>query len=73
MALHYQQAIQVNSGCPAIIAVGPSETGKSTSIKCPLCPMGMLFSVMVRVLGLGFCVFVCMCVSEILAECPTTC
>lgn len=45
MALHYRQVIQVNSGCPAIIAAGPSETGKSTSIKCALSLTGMLFSV----------------------------
>ena len=41
MALHYQQVIKVNSGCPAIIAAGPSETGKSTYIKCALSLTGM--------------------------------
>ena len=36
MALHYSAVIRVNSGCPAVIAAGPAETGKSTAIKSGL-------------------------------------
>ncbi len=36
MALHYSKIIEVLSGCPIVVAVGPSETGKSTSIKAAL-------------------------------------
>ena len=36
MAAHYSAVIRVNSGCPMVIASGPSETGKSTAIRSAL-------------------------------------
>ncbi len=36
MAMHYSKIVEVLSGCPIVVAVGPSETGKSTSIKAAL-------------------------------------
>ena len=52
MALHYQQVIKVNSGCPTILAMGPSETGKSTSIKCALSLTGMQHNLKTQTLTL---------------------
>ena len=36
MAVHYTAVVRVNSGCPCLLALGPSETGKSTAIKVAL-------------------------------------
>ena len=36
MAVHYTAVVCVNSGCQCLLALGPSETGKSTAIKVAL-------------------------------------
>lgn len=36
MSQHYSKVIEMFSGCPIVVAMGPSETGKSTSIKAAL-------------------------------------
>lgn len=36
MAEHYSAIIWVNSGCPLVITIGPSETGTSTAIRSAL-------------------------------------
>lgn len=41
LALHYSAVIRVSSGCPMLIASGPSETGKSTAIKAALSITGI--------------------------------
>ena len=41
MALHYTDVIKVNSGCPLVIASGPSETGKTTAITSGLSVTGI--------------------------------
>ena len=41
VALHYSSIIQL-SGCPTIVAFGPSETGKTTAIRVALAISGVV-------------------------------
>ena len=40
MALHYQTMTKMCKGCPAIVAIGPPETGKSTALAVALAISG---------------------------------
>ncbi len=40
MAMHFTKLIKIYKGCPILYAVGPSETGKSTSIRAALAISG---------------------------------
>ena len=40
LALHYKDVTEAFAGCPTVVCVGPSETGKSTSIKAALSLFG---------------------------------
>jgi len=36
MALHYKTLANVFGGCPIVVCLGPSETGKTTALKAAL-------------------------------------
>lgn len=40
MAVHYKCVLENFSGCPSIIACGPSQTGKSTAVTASLAIIG---------------------------------
>ena len=65
MALHYVTITRLYSGCPAVLALGPSKTGKSTAIKAGLSVTGLysaqLISVIVHV---SVCKYVCIIVFQ---------
>ena len=42
MTLHYSSLVQHSTGCPTIVAVGPSQSGKSTALRVALSIVGML-------------------------------
>ena len=48
LALHYKTLTKVYAGCPVVVCVGPSETGKSTAIKAALSLFGMCFNSLVN-------------------------
>jgi len=41
MSLHYCSITKEHSGCPIVIAVGPSETGKMTALTAVLSITGL--------------------------------
>lgn len=41
MSLHYSTITKEYGGCPIVIAVGPSETGKTTALTAALSLSGM--------------------------------
>ena len=41
MSFHYEQVAGMYGGCPIVTAIGPTETGKSTSIRAALSLFGM--------------------------------
>lgn len=42
MSLHYSSITMTFAGCPVVVAHGPAETGKTTSIKATLAMLGLL-------------------------------
>ena len=48
LALHYKTLTKVYAGCPVVVCVGPSETGKSTAIKAALSLFGLYFNSLVH-------------------------
>ncbi len=41
MALHYTTIAKVFAGCPIVVCMGPSETGKTTALRSALSLIGM--------------------------------
>ena len=41
MTLHYSSLVRQPTGCPTIVAVGPSQSGKSTALRVALSIVGM--------------------------------
>ena len=42
MSLHYESIVAMFSGCPIVVALGPSETGKTTAIRAGLSLVGVM-------------------------------
>lgn len=76
MALHYQTVTKLCKGCPAVVAIGPPETGKSTALAAALAISGTkIMCKLVCLIGSEpehapnkarcrkrFCMYTCLCV-----------